>query len=117
MAGDNRYYTTTAAEPLLTFFIEPGNIYLELKPVVAQSRVSGTAINNEWQALNDATTRSDLTIRELIAFSKDSINIRQQYATLSDVYRQLNREIIEAATRNKDNALGRFIISHYQGLK
>lgn len=110
-----RLYVTTVSEPLLTFFIEPGNIYLEMKPANAQSRVSGTVINNEWQALNDATTLSDLTIRELFAFKKDSINLQQQYATVSEIYHQLNLKIAETAHRNKDNALGHFISSHYLG--
>jgi len=112
-----RLYVTTAAEPLLTFFIEPGNIYLEMKPAIGQSRVSGTVINNEWQALNDATTLSDLTIRELFAFSKDSINLQQQYSTVSELYHQLNQKIAETAQRNKDNALGHFISSHYLDLE
>ena len=41
------------------FFVEPGNITIELNPYPVQSRVSGTVLNNEWQKLNDEVQTLD----------------------------------------------------------
>lgn len=93
----------------LLFFNEPGNIYIELSPRQGQSRVSGTEINNEWQALNDTVTRYDKRLRKLIASQKDSLSPQYVFSETDSIYNTLKKRISEAALRNRDNALGRFI--------
>ena len=100
-----------AAEPALYFFACPGNVYVELSTKVGRSRVSGTRVNNEWQALNDTVAKYDRHIRSL--FDADSLHPRKIYAGTERLYTTLPRRISETALRNKDNALGRFIDSHY----
>ena len=100
--------TTT---PTLYFFACPGNAYVELSPEKGCSRVSGTKVNNAWQALNDTVAKYDGHLRTL--FAADSISPQQTYAASERLYTTLTRRINEAAVRNKDNALGRFISSHY----
>ena len=97
--------------PALYFFACAGKAYVELSPEEGRSRVSGTKVNNEWQALNDTVAKYDQHLRAL--FAKDSISPQKTYARTEQVYTALSRRISEAAIMNKDNALGRFISSHY----
>lgn len=99
------------SKPALYFFACPGNVYVELSPEEGQSRVSGTKVNNEWQALNDTVAKYDHHLRSL--FETDSLSLRKTFAETEQLYTTLTRRINEAALRNKDNALGRFIDSHY----
>ena len=97
--------------PALYFFACPGRVYVELSPEEGQSRVSGTKVNNEWQALNDTVAKYDRHIRTL--FVRDSLCPAKTFAGTEQLYTTLTRRITETALRNKDNALGRFISSHY----
>ena len=100
-----------ADEPAIYFFACPGNVYVELSPEQGQSRVSGTKVNNAWQALNDTVAKYDQQIRSL--FDTDSLQPHKVYAGTERLYTTLSRRISETAQRNKDNALGRFVNSHY----
>ena len=40
-----------------SFFLEPGEITIELNQHPRPSRVSGTQLNNQWQALNDTVQK------------------------------------------------------------
>lgn len=106
-----RLYPAGQENACLYFFAEPGNIYVELSTKVGRSRVSGTKVNNEWQALNDTVTKYDHHLRQL--FTTDSVNPRKLFAETEQLHTTLTRRINEAAKRNQDNALGRFISSHY----
>lgn len=97
----------------LLFFLEPGNIYIELSPMDGRSRVSGTKVNNEWQALNDRVTADDREIRHVMAQARDSLSPRKLYDEINRIYNGLAADIEQAALRNRDNALGRFISRHF----
>ena len=103
-----RLYCPKVPETALLFFIEPGNLYIELSKVAGLSRVSGTKVNNEWQALNDTVAKYDEQLRTLF-HPKDSISPRKVYSETDRIYTTLTRRITETAARNRDNALGRFI--------
>lgn len=109
-----RLYPADKPEVQALFFLEPGHIYIELSQV---SRVSGTKVNNEWQALNDIVAQYDLRLRQIVGSSAkaDSISTRKLYDEVSQLYDQLNSDIMQVAQRNEDNALGRFISTHYSG--
>ena len=100
-----------ATTPALYFFACPGNAYVELSTEKGLSRVSGTKVNNAWQALNDTVAKYDGHLRTL--FTADSISPQKTYAASEQLYTTLTRRINEAAINNNDNALGRFISSHY----
>ena len=104
-------YQKQLPDQRLTFFLEPGNIAIELNRAPVCSRVSGTIVNNEWQALNDTVTKYDRKLCQL--FATDSVNPRKMFAETEKLHTTLTRRINEAAKRNQDNALGRFISSHY----
>lgn len=99
----------------ITFFLEPGNIYIELSQKQAASRVSGTKSNNEWQALNDTVLKYDRQIRQLIGHPADSISLKKLSGEADRLYSTLTQRINETAVRNKCNALGRFIAIHFAG--
>jgi hypothetical protein len=114
-----KLYPASSPEVSVTFFLEPGNIYIELAQQLSSltgksrslSRVSGTKVNNEWQALNDTVAKYDRLLRGLR--KSDSIEPRKLYCQTDSIYGTLNRRINEVALRNRDNAMGRFIASHH----
>ena len=95
------------------YFNEPGNVYIELSPQEGQSRVSGTRLNNEWQALNDTVAKYDKQLRQILGPEGDSLNPRIIHRQVSQIYETLNQRINETALRNRDNALGRYIVTHF----
>ena len=107
-----KLYAATAPEAGILFFIGPGNTYIELSDKPGCSRVSGTKVNNEWQALCDTVAKYDRQIRQLFHPESDSISPRKLHAETERIYAILNRRIDEAAHRNGDNAFGQFISSH-----
>ena len=90
------------------FFNEPGNVYIELSPHEGMTRVSGTKLNNEWQALNDTVAKYDQLLRDLFGNHSDSL-----YNQVSAIYDTLQQRILQTADRNRDNALGHFISLHF----
>lgn len=110
-----RLYLPDDPQQEITFFTEPGNIYVEMSPESGSSRVSGTIINNRWQALNDSVTKYDLRIRDIIESANDSIAPNRRFEETQRLYTALTRLIRETASQNMDNALGHFISSHYEG--
>jgi hypothetical protein len=105
-------YAADTKELVIYFFVEPGNIHIELSKEPGCSRVSGTRVNNEWQALNDTVAKYDSQMRSLFCPTNDSIIPKQLYKETSRMYDILTQRIDEAAIRNRDNALGRFIANH-----
>jgi len=97
----------TAEEVL--FFLEPGNIYIELSSRKGRSRVSGTKVNNEWQRLQDRVAQADRKIRSIVRSSS-----QDKHRQAREVYDDIDRDIRDAALRNSDNALGIFISERYE---
>lgn len=99
----------------VTFFAVPGDVYVELRPAVGRSRVSGSKVNNQWQALNDSVALCDRRLRPLIrAIGKaDSLDSRRLYRDIRRLHTRLNDCISDAARRNRDNAMGHYIATHY----
>ena len=103
-----RLYRAIDAQLEVTFFLEPGNIYVEMSAVPGRSRVSGTVINNGWQALNDEVAVCDRQLRRIIR--DENIDRAAQAKALYD---QIDFSIREMALKHKNNALGRFISTRY----
>lgn len=108
-----RLYQAGDSHQGILFFVEPGNIYIELSQKPGLSRVSGTRINNEWQALNDRGTTCDHEIRSIMGNARDSISPKKLSIEMNRLYDELTARIQETALRNKDNALGHFISKHF----
>ena len=104
-------------EPLtsISFFLEPGNITIELNPYPAPSRVSGTSLNNEWQGLNDSVQiLGDKLIRLAETASRTKSYNRQQ-KSIDSLHRKISGCITNTGQRNKNNVLGKYIIDNYKG--
>ncbi len=109
-----RLYPADHPQEDIYFFIEPGNIYIELSPNGLQPRVSGTETNNHWQALNDTIAVYDSRIRHLFRLANDSNHTRKLAMEMDHLYSELTLRIKQTALENKENALGRFIDSHFK---
>lgn len=97
----------------VTFFAERGSVSISLDN--GKSRVSGTHLNDEWQALNDMAAEYSQRINRQInchvtAGTPPSLITRR----VAKLYEEMEQHISEVAERNKDNELGRFISSHHQ---
>lgn len=103
-------YLASNPDNNITFFVEPGKIVIELSSEIGKSRVSGTKINNEWQALNDMVGQYDQKIRNVIRNTTDSMTPKKQYVEMDRIYNEITYKIIETGKRNKDNAMGQFIL-------
>ena len=105
-------------EPLtsISFFLEPGNITIELNPYPTPSRVSGTSLNNEWQGLNDSVqTLGDKLIRLAETTSKTkSYNRQQLQKSIDSLHRKISGCITNTGQRNRNNVLGKYIIDNYK---
>ena len=110
-----RAYLKRMPECNVVFFLEPGNIALELNLPPRPSRVSGTMLNNGWQQMNDSVQRFG---EQLITLSKD-VGIttldthRSRLYTIDSLHRRMSACIINTARRNHGNALGRYIEENY----
>ena len=104
-----RLYRAADPQQEVTFFLEPGDIYIEMSDRPARSRVSGTMANNGWQALNDKVAASDRELRRILHDEK-----ADRATQVKAVYNRLDREIRMSAARNDGNAFGRFISTHYE---
>ncbi len=86
----------------VTFFLEPGELTIEINSETEHSRVSGSRINNEWQQLSDSI--------QLLA--KDIA--RKDAYTIDSLHRRMSDCILNTARRNKDNYLGKYILENYK---
>ena len=100
----------------ISFFLEPGNITIELNPYPTPSRVSGTLLNNEWQNLNDSVqTLGDKLIRLAESSGKTGAGNRQQLQqSIDSLHRKISSCIKNTAQRNKTNVLGKYIMDNYK---
>jgi hypothetical protein len=102
----------------VSFFLEPGNIHLEVKKIGERSRVSGTHVNNEWQRLLDQLAKQDTLIRRTAALLQNhdlSASQRQTiFQRIQEQETKMRQLVNQAAQRNKDNAMGRFVEEHFQ---
>lgn len=99
-------YPAGQPECRVTFFGEPGTIKVEMSNRPGVSRVSGTKLNNEWQALNDKVADYGQRINRLINTKTANQNL---FAQVSKLYQEMINQIDETAKRNSDNQLGKFI--------
>ena len=100
----------------VSFFLEPGNITIELNQHPHPSRVSGTILNNEWQALNDTVQKLGTKLIRLAQGSTrvNTAHRQQLQLQIDSLHRRISDCITETAQRNKQNVLGKYIIQNYK---
>jgi hypothetical protein len=105
-------------EPLtsVSFFLEPGNITIELNKHPQPSRVSGTVLNNEWQALNDTVQALGYKLIRLAETSCKTQAANRQFLqqSIDSLHHRISDYITETARRNKTNVLGKYIQENYK---
>ena len=112
-----RAYLNSDQLTSVSFFLEPGAITIELNRHPKPSRVSGTVLNNQWQALNDTIQKLGV---QLIRLAQSSTHtpppmprpLLQQ--RIDSLHRRLSDCITETAERNNDNVLGKYIHENYK---
>lgn len=101
----------------MDFFIEPGTIQLHLSSVTKDSKTGGTAVNKEWQRMNDSISLIGNKIQQISQYlynnnlSKDE---RSKALELYDEQIGLFKTCVRSfAERNIDNELSYFILTYY----
>ena len=108
-------YQKQLPDQRLTFFLEPGNIAIELNRAPVCSRVSGTIVNNEWQALTDSIQLLSKGVMRLLQKpATDSAGQVNHVHAIDSLHRRMSDCIVHTAQRNKDNPLGRYILENYK---
>ncbi len=99
----------------VSLFLEPDRLTVELSEEPAMNRVSGSAVNNQWQLLNDSIRiLGEKIVRIVQEPVKDSISQRTRVRTIDSLHRRMSDCIERTALRNKDNALGIYIRENYK---
>jgi hypothetical protein len=103
---------------MVSLFLEPSQIAVELSLSPERNRVSGTVLNNVWQQLNDSIR---LMGQEVVRRSQqpvaDSITQRQQVKAIDSLHRRMSDCILNTARRNRDNPIGHYIYDNYKAPK
>jgi len=97
-------------------FLESGNINVELNAPPHPSRVSGSKLNNQWQLLNDSIKYLG---RELIRITKETKETDHSKQNLyikkiDSLHKEMSECILNTARRNRNNALGKYILENYK---
>ena len=108
-------YAKHNATQSIDFLLTPGSAVILLTATPGQSRISGSKVHDEWQAMTDQLNAHSNRLQQLIK-SSGSLTDSGQVDLLIEA-RRIEREmracIANTAQRNADNALGRFIATHY----
>ena len=110
-----RIFLKKAPERSVTFFLEAGRTTVELSPLAAGNRVSGTMINNEWQQLNDSIRLLGLEIVRIVQQqATDSTTQQLQVKAVKRLHHRMSDCILNTAQRNRSNILGQYILKNYK---
>ena len=99
-----------------SFFLEPGEITIELYQHPRPSRVSGTVLNNQWQALNDTVQKLGTQLIRLAQLSTRTNAAHRQrlQQQVDSLHRRISDCITQTGQRNSQNVLGRYIQQNYK---
>ena len=108
-------YPKNSPKSMVSLFLEPSQIAVELSLSPERNRVSGTILNNVWQQLNDSIR---LMGQEVVRRSQqpvaDSTTQWQQVKAIDSLHRRMSDCILSTARRNNDNPVGQYINQHYK---
>ena len=111
-------YWKNNPEASVSFFIEPGNIHINMNSRPGFSRVSGTQINNEWQNMNDTLIFMGNQMQDIAtkAYTEGMAPEEQEaaQAKIAELSMLMNGKIISTLEKNIDNELGFFLLTNFQ---
>ena len=99
----------------VNLLLVPGNADIMLSAPPRRAHISGSTVHNEWQAMNDQLAVLTDSLRLLLKHSRQ-LTDSGHIILLNEARRleqQMHNCITATARRNSQNALGRFITSHY----
>ena len=99
------------------FFLEPGDIQIKLTGNVRTTKVGGTLVNDQWQALNDSSIVYGDRIQKVASrsFGAD-LSQQQQKAAMNQILllqKKMNQVVVALAKKNIDNEFGYFLVTDY----
>ena len=110
-------FSPNNGELVMPFFVERGNIKLELPEDMDKARVSGTLCNQEWQTVLDSTIVMSKRINELsVKMFRNEDNIELQakcQQEVSELNDRFNRFIFDTGKKNINNEFGYFVVNYY----
>ena len=107
-------YSTKLSDLQIPFFLEPGNIQLQLS-ADGESRVSGTQNNEDLQAINDSIQKYDDSVSSIINNLYENSATKEEHEEAARQTREeaerLNNYLMLTAQRNINNELGFYILT------
>lgn len=108
-------YRAKYPEQNAVFFLENGNIDIDLSTTPLKSRVKGTTLNNEWQRFNDSVFHYAMMINSTMENSSRHNGMtedgKEVARKLEKIIRECSLCVRQFAYDNLDNKLGDYIIS------
>lgn len=110
-------YSAKAHQINAPFFVEPGTVTIRLSATPGGSRVGGTAVNMEWQRLNDSVMTVGKEIHRIAEriYGHPSTPEEQQRGmnAIEQLDKRFSNIVIAAAERNINNEFGYFVLTYY----
>lgn len=107
-------YSSKRADWVIPFFIEPGNIQMQLS-ADGESRISGTQKNEDLQAINDSIQKYDDNVYNIINNLYENGGTKTEHEEANRLSQEeterLNDYLMRTAQRNIDNELGYYILT------
>ncbi len=108
-------YRKDSIDEIQPFFLEPGEVVVELHKESGLSRISGTKMNDAFQVLNDTAYKYQLKITKLVEAMPEDATDDQKNELMSKVMSFttiLAGEVYKTAEKNIDNELGYLLVSN-----
>ena len=110
-------YSAARNEVNIPFFLEPGNIQIQLKDEPAGSRVSGTNCNSQWQELNDSVMVIGKEINRIAEHiyggNVDESEQQKGMDQIEQINKRFSALVIKKTEQNIDNEFGYFLLTYY----
>jgi thiol-disulfide isomerase/thioredoxin len=110
-------YSKTRIDINSTFFVEPGEIDIQLSDVPERQKVSGTKVNEQWQLLVDSINLYSKQLNDISAQLFSQAYNEEAQAALrvkaTNTEAKLSQCILAFADRNITNELGFFLVNLY----
>ena len=110
-------YSLNRNEINAAFFMEPGDITIQLSDNPGGSRVGGTLCNNQWQTLNDSVMVIGKEINRIAEHIYGNNLPEDEQQKGMEQIEKLNKRfsalVVKTAEKNIDNEFGYFLLTYY----
>ena len=105
----------SSTESIQPFFLEPGDITIQLRKGQGESKIKGTHLNDEWQALNDFGFENQNKLQQIMSQFADSLPDNEKQALQSKalaVMQEMTDKYYATAEKNINNELGFMLVTN-----